>query len=342
MKNRVNFLIISTAFLFVLSCSDRSGKHYRINEKYTEPGIEIKRLEKDLFETDPARLTDLKDSLNTRYGNFLQLFAWVINAGDLGDSTSYEVIRDFVTDRVNYDVYQKVMEKYPDLSAYEQDMEKAWGRYSYHFPDSLIPGIYSFISGFNNSIIVGDSSLAFGLDRYLGSDSRYYRELGIYNYLTKKMVPGRIVPDAFYAWAKASWPRDKQVINDNLLSNIIYEGKLYYFTKSMLYDMPDSLIFGYTAGQMEFCRNNEYRMWEYLIEHDMLFSKDKMLIRKLTGEAPFTTYFTRESPGRASLWLGFRIVESYMMRNRDVSLPGLMTDDNYKGFLEKARYNPEK
>ena len=56
-------------------------------------------------------------------------------------------------------------------------------------------------------------------------------------------------------------------------------------------------------------------MWEYLVEHDMLFSTDPMLIKKLTGDAPFTSYFTSESPGRAANWIGFRIVESYMRKN---------------------------
>ena len=74
------------------------------------------------------------------------------------------------------------------------------------------------------------------------------------------------------------------------------------------------LIFGFTTDQMKFCRNNESQMWQYLIENNLLFSTDQFIIRKLTGEAPFTQYFSNESPGRAAVWLGFRIVESYMMR----------------------------
>ena len=61
-------------------------------------------------------------------------------------------------------------------------------------------------------------------------------------------------------------------------------------------------------------------MWQYLIEKDLLFSTDQLTIRKLTGEAPFTSYFTNESPGRAAVWIGFRIVESYMVKNPDISL----------------------
>jgi hypothetical protein len=81
-------------------------------------------------------------------------------------------------------------------------------------------------------------------------------------------------------------------------------------------------------------------MWQYLIEHDMLFNSDQFTIRKLTGEAPFTSYFTSESPGRAAIWLGFRIVESYMMKNPGVKLADLMADTNVQELLEKAKYSP--
>ncbi|MFO7853360.1 MAG: hypothetical protein ACQERS_13445 [Bacteroidota bacterium] len=339
MKNKVEIAFLSFLLIITVSCRD---SHYAISENLPEPEVKIKRLEKDLFSSDPATLPALKDSLKSKYGTFLQLFAYVINAGDLKDSLAFNLVVDFVTNRYNYELYESVMKKYPDISYYEEEFEEAWANYRYYFPDSVIPQIYTFISGFNNSVIVGDSVLGMGLDRYLGAGHRYYKELGIYNYLRLKMVPEKIVPDAMYAWAKAAWPDSSGESPGDLLSAMLYEGKLHYFTKCMLYDYPDSVIFGFTPGQMKFCENNEYRMWEYLIEHDMLFSTDMMLIRKLTGEAPFTTYFTSESPGRACVWLGFRIIESYMKNNRQVELRDLMVEDEYRKILEEAKYNPPR
>jgi hypothetical protein len=82
-------------------------------------------------------------------------------------------------------------------------------------------------------------------------------------------------------------------------------------------------------------------MWQYLVENDLVFKTDHFIIRKLIGEAPFTSYFTNESPGRAALWLGFRIVESYMARNKGIGLESLMNDINIQGILEKSKYNPQ-
>jgi hypothetical protein len=119
-----------------------------------------------------------------------------------------------------------------------------------------------------------------------------------------------------------------------------HEGKLKYFEKCMLPATADDLIFGFTPEQMKFCAENESLMWQYLVEHNILFSTDQFTIRKLTGEAPFTSYFGKESPGKAAVWLGFRIVESYMMKNSNEKLSEMILKTDVQEILEKAKYSP--
>ena len=40
--------------------------------------------------------------------------------------------------------------------------------------EEKFPEIFTCITGFNNSIITGDSVLGISLDRYLGADCEYY------------------------------------------------------------------------------------------------------------------------------------------------------------------------
>jgi len=156
------------------------------------------------------------------------------------------------------------------------------------------------------------------------------------------MTPENIVPDCMFGLGAHLWDFSTlNYKNDNVLSEIIHNGKLKYFEKSMLPEASDKLIFGFTSDQLKFCRKNESQMWQYLVEHDLLFNSEQFTIRKLTGEAPFTTYFTSESPGRAAVWLGFRIVESYMMKNRDVNLGDLMKNIDVQSILEGAKYSPQ-
>jgi hypothetical protein len=145
-----------------------------------------------------------------------------------------------------------------------------------------------------------------------------------------------------YGWAASDWAfTTLNYPADNVLAEIIHYGKLKYFEKCMLPETPDEIIFGFTAGQMKFCLNNESLMWQYLVENNLLFSSDQLNISKLTGEAPFTGYFTKESPGQAAIWLGFRIIESYMMKNSGIRMEDMIRNTDVQAILEKAKYNPQ-
>jgi hypothetical protein len=322
----------------MISCKKN---HYRINTSSINVRIEIKRLEKDLFSLNPNEIIKTVPDLKNKYGDFLQLFSYVINTGDISDPSFGDLLVRFCTDKLNNEVYQSVLNLYPDISLIERDLKEAFRHYLYYFPDRNVPAVYTCTAGFNNSIITGDSVLGIGLDRYLGATCDYYRRLEIYKYLADRMTPENIVPDCIYGWGATEWDFATLTYSaDNVLSEIIHEGKIKYFEKSMLPEVADEIIFGFTQDQYKFCRNNESQMWQYLIEKNLLFSTDKFTIRKLTGEAPFTSYFTNESPGRAAVWLGFRIVESYMTKNSGIALENLMRDTDIQLILERAKYNP--
>jgi hypothetical protein len=304
--------------------------------------IKIERLEKDLFTLDPGQVIATIPSLKNKYGGFLQLFSLVINTGDVNEESFGDFLLRFCSDKQNNEVYSMTMKQFPDLSRIEAGLGDAFRHYLFYFPTRNVPAVYTCITGFNNSIITGDSILGIGLDRYLGADCEYYPRLNIYKYIAARMTPENIVPDCIYGWAASEW--DFSALKypaDNVLAEIIHDGKLKYFEKCMLPETSDELIFGFTQDQMKFCRNNESQMWQYLIENNLLFSSDQFEIRKLTGEAPFTGYFSKESPGRAAVWIGFRIVESYMMRNPGMKIEEMINNTDVQEILEKAKYSPQ-
>ena len=316
--------------------------HYKVNISSIHVKVEIKRLETDLFTLNPNDIKAMVPSLRQKYNGFLQLFSYVINTGDINDDSFGDFLLRFCTDKQNNDVFTLTMQLYPDITEIELNLQDAFCHYLYYFPERSVPAVFTCITGFNNSIITGDSVLGIGLDRYLGADCKFYPRLEIYNYIAARMTRENIVPDCMYGWGASEW--DFSTLNypaDNVVAEMIHYGKLKYFEKCMLPEISDEIIFGFTPDQMKFCRNNESQMWQYLIENDLLFNSDQFTIRKLTGEAPFTTYFTNESPGRAAVWLGFRIVESYMMKNKSINIEKLMKDINIQVILEKAKYNPQ-
>jgi hypothetical protein len=334
----VLFLLI---FVTLFSAACRRN-HFIVDTSDIDVNIEIKRLEVDLFALNPVEIKDKIPALQAKYDGFLTYFGYVIHIGEPGDSAWSEGLVSFGTDKLNNEVYDATMKVYPDLLNIEGMLSSAFRHYRYYFPQNKIPGVFSCITGFNSSIITADSILGIGLDKYLGADCKYYPGLQIYKYQAAKMNPENVVRDCMYAWASKGWNyKDMGYESDNVLSEIIHEGKLLYFVKSMLPEASDNLIFGFSKEQMKFCSNNEKQMWQYLVEKNLLFSSDQLTKRKLTGEAPYTSYFSNESPGRAVIWTGFRIIESFMLNDRGTSMEDLMKNTDIQGILEKARYNPK-
>jgi hypothetical protein len=339
---KVRFLPCLLIVLIAAPVSSCKRNHYKVNTSSIKVKIEIKRLEKDLFTINPDEVIPAVPSLKKKYGNFLQLFSYVINTGDINEASFGDFLLRFCSDKQNNEVYALTMKQFPDIKALEEGLQKAFSHYLYYFPGKNVPAVFTCITGFNNSIITGDSVLGIGLDRYLGPDCKFYPGLNIYKYIAAKMTPENIIPDCMYGWGASEW--DFSALKypaDNVLAEILHDGKIKYFEKCMLPETSDELIFGFTPDQMKFCRNNESQMWQYLIENNLLFSTDQFNIRKLTGEAPFTSYFTKESPGRAAVWLGFRIIESYMMRNPGIKIEEMIRNTDVQGILEKAKYSPQ-
>lgn len=340
MKRRLTALILLLLITVVMTSCKKN--HYKVNTSSIKVKIEIKRLEKDLFSLNPDEVIPMVPALKKKYDGFLQLFSLVINTGDINETSFGDLLLRFCSDKQNNDVFSLTMKKFPDVKSIEAGLQGAFSHYLYYFPDKGVPAVFTCITGFNNSIITGDSLLGIGLDRYLGADCEYYPRLSIFKYISARMTPENIVPDCIYGWGASEW--DFSALKypvDNVLSEIIHIGKLKYFEKCMLPETSDELIFGFTPGQMKFCRNNESQMWQYLVENNLLFSSDQLTIRKLTGEAPFTAYFTKESPGRAAIWLGFRIVEAYMIKNPEIKIGEMIKNTDVQRILEKAKYSPQ-
>jgi hypothetical protein len=179
--------------------------HYKINVSSIRANVTIKRFEKDIFSLSPEEVIPALPALKQRYPKFLPLFSLVINTGDINDPAFGDFLLRFCTDKQNVEVYNYTIRKYPDLKPYEKGITDAFRHYLYYFPEKKVPDVITCITGFNNSIITGDSVLGISLDRYLGADCEYYPRLDIYKYVAARMTPENIIPDCMYGWAASEW-----------------------------------------------------------------------------------------------------------------------------------------
>ena len=330
------------AFVILFASCRNTPKNQLSNEekqRIENLNIKISRFEKDLFAVKIDSIAAYLPKLEKKYGEFFSIYNYkVIQLGSIKNPEYPDELKRFITDYyMNLD-YQKVMEVYPDISDIEQGLTKAFKNYLTYFPTGKVPSVITCISGWNQSVVTTDTILGIALDKFLGRNCDFYTKLGLSEYMKYTMQRQYIVPVCMRAWANAEFSSPDSA--SNVLGKMLFEGKLFYIEKKILPETNDSIIFGFTPKQLEWCSGNEKQMWTYLIENKLLYSTDFLTIVKLTGPAPFTSYFTSESPGQAALWLGYRIIDSYMSHNSEVTLPELMHDTDYQAILRKSAYQP--
>lgn len=331
---KIQILILILAGVAVSCKQDK----LHVNVSKIQVNITIDRFEKDLFSADPSAIKDSIPVWQKRYGSFLQYFSYIVKLGNINDPSFADRLTLFVTDHINYQIFKRTMEVYPNVDAFKANLEVACKHYQYYFPEKPLPQIVTYIGGLNQSAITGDSLIAMGLDKYLGSNESLYREAGIYQYLIVNMHPEKLASDCITFWGETEFPFYDSI--SNLASNMIYRGKMMYFTRAMLPDQPDTINWGFSAKNLEYCVENEKAMWTELIEKKFLFNTDRFTIDKFILEGPYTKDFGRESPARAAVWIGYKIVSAYMAKNSDISLPMLMAEKDYMKILNLSSYNP--
>jgi len=333
------FLILFFGCLiFATSCKRNKLK---VDISAIKNNIEIVHFTDELFDLDTTNLTQSLTNFSNKYPDFFDLFTYrIIRIGGIADSGFVDLMHQFLTDTMILNVNKLVGEEFGDFVETEKKLNKAFKYYQYHFPNKMLPKIYIYTSGFNQSVVTAQNIIGISLDKYLGSDCPYYKMLNSTPaYKAKNMHKNKITSDVIYAWAASDYEISEN--STTLLDNMIYQGKLMYFVDAMLPDEEDSLKIGFTSDQIKWCRNNEAQMWSQLIERNMLYSNQRMDIIRYINPSPTTSGFPLESPGRTGVWIGWQIVRKYMDKFPETSLADLMTNNDYQQILNDSAYFPD-
>lgn len=339
MKNFYRSAFLVVFVLFISSC-----KHDPLDADVSGvqiPEIKINRLEQDVFNLDTADIKNASEKLQLKYGKFYAAFiSRIINNGELHDSSYALRMKQFIYDRDMRETYETVQKIYPSTNFLRDQFSGVFKHYKYYFPEKKLPAITTMISGFNYAIVPLDSTLAIGLDMYLGSGSKFYQMLALPRYKTLFMNKENIVTDAVRVWTMNEFPYNMN--KSDFLSQIVYFGKIMYLTDALIPNADDTLKIQYTSKQMEYCRQNEFNIWSYFAAQKLLYTTDQAEIMKFTAEGPFTSALSKESAPRIGYWIGWQIVRQYMKNNSAASIQQLMQDTDAQSILAKAKYKPAK
>lgn len=327
---------ITFGLLLVMVCALVACKSNKLKVDVSgiDLDIKIERFEKQLFELNKGSL--LSD-LVKKQPRILALFSEkVIGLGKIDSQNYSQHLNKFLKDSIMNLVVNKVDSVFPNLDVQEEELESGFKHLKYYYPKVEIPRVFSQISGFNQSVVVDKGLIGISLDKYLGKDCEFYALLGRPVYVRKNMAPNRIAQDILLAYALTEFPFKAK--KDNLMEQMIYQGKILYFLQALLPEKDENDIMKYSGDDFKWCVTNESRVWAYIIEHKHLFSTESSMTRNYINDAPFTSGMPQESPGRIGTWIGLQIVKSYMEKHDEVSLPDLMLNDDYASLLRDSAY----
>jgi hypothetical protein len=331
-----NLLFLSAIALMLVGCRKNPME---VDISGIDVNITLERFDRDLFEMDQDTMDRAIGTFYRVYGDFFDVFnVHVINIGPASSRMYSSYLSMFINDPTNKEVFHYTDHVFASTDEMEVSLTDGFRHYLYHYPDSIPPRVVGYVSRFNQGLFTVGHFVGVGLDQYLGSDCDYYRQMGVPQYLARNKVPARIPMDVMYAWATQLYPYNDSL--DNVLSRMIYHGQLAWFVNAMYPDLDELSNMGFTDDQMTWCRNNEKQMWTHLVEEKLLFSTDPLNIRKLVEDAPYTRFYTSESPGRAAVWQGWQIVKAYADRNPKLSVHQVMSQRNYQELLRLSRYDP--
>jgi len=160
--------------------------------------------------------------------------------------------------------------------------------------------------------------------------------------LRRKKDRAYLPTDVLKGWLESEVMADSSAMPNTLLDHILQFGKVLAVAKRCFPKVADTILTGFSQQQLVFCMENEFLMWSSLVQDQKLYTKDPRVISKFMNEAPFSPGMPAESPGKAAVWLGWRIVESFLERNPTEFSNLFSMRWTPEAVLQKSGYNPKK
>ena len=235
----------------------------------------------------------------------------------------------------------EVNKTFKDIELFERDVDHLFKHIKYFFPFAKTPRVITLTNNVDYQIktVYSDSLLLISLDTFLGSENHLYD--GIPNYIRKELDPKYItiqIADKFGAFIIPP------VEDRTFLARMIYEGKKLYLNDLLLPHVPIEDRIVYTKEEFNWALENEKHVWQYFIEKQVLYQTQLEWVQRFIEPAPFSKFYLQldnQTPGRIGSWLGWQIVNSYMIQFPETPLDELLKISPQKLF-NLSKYKPKR
>lgn len=194
-------------------------------------------------------------------------------------------------------------------------------------PQIKFHDIYTIVSPYRQSIYMADSTMLLALNHYLGENHEAYNGFDEYIKRTKdaKYIPYDIVEALI-----GSLLPFETCGNDILLAKMLYAGAIVEAKMQIVPNASLAKALGYSDDELEWVKENELNLWNALVSKELLYSTSYLDFKQLLLPAPNTSVLHAGAPGRVGVYLGYKIIESYMKKYPDMVLQNLFESEFYQ------------
>jgi hypothetical protein len=316
--------------------------------------LQTERFDKDLYALDTNNIGGGLAKLKVKYPDFLNYFLDTLMAyeihGNYTDTVAgiREGLRQFLVYKDFKDLEDTINVHFPNTNTNDEKLVTGFKMMKHYFPDYRIPRVFYLNLGLSKwrSFPLDSNTLCIALDMFLGDNFAPYKAIGLEQYMLSHSRGNYIPVAAFSAIYKGFHPFKPD--EKTLLDLMVQRGKEQYFLHKILPGTPDSVLFGFTQKQLEWCGDNEALIYNFFIHQNLLFSKEAHSVMPYVTDGPFArglepvTDVVKITPGNIGSWIGYRIVSSYMSQHPDVTLSLLVNQDSDPAkLLDEAKYKPK-
>lgn len=313
----------SSLILLLTSCT---SNRLEVDASRTKVQITFVNLDSMLVNSPRSVIPKLFDKYaSSSEGVLAYQLGHCLGIGGFKDAGSLDRIELFRKDPYIQRLESKIASTFKTKYEIQSHIIDGFKHLKFHLPSTVIPNqVYYINSLFVSNVFCSTNEVGIGLDRYLGAKADVIKEL-----------PSQ----EFFQWMKESMRKEyipRDVLSEWIATNIVKEvdgafadkmirwGKIIYLTEASFPTMDKHLLFRYTKNGYEWAEHNEASIWKYIVNEELLFSKNERDHANFLHEGPFTVGLPEKSPDRLGQYLGWKIVHEFMEKNESVSMQDLI------------------
>lgn len=341
-----DFVVLCSAIIVCVSCGSDRAKQEMLAPLSPTLSTDIIRFDHLVHQLPGEDLLPSYTSLTDRYPKFAALYRDELLQAKTPERLEEELRIDqndssFV---LLYDDVQKIM---GDLSDVKPEIDQMLENYLkvFDLPESQLPNVYTFVSGFSYLAFLfddgGKDGLGVGLDMFLGDQFPYatvhpanpnfsqylvrtYNKDHMARKIAEVLVEDQMLPPA----------------KSDFLTLMIWGGKKLYLMDRLLDFKSDSIVIEYTGEQYAWCQENESQIWNHFFEEDLFYETNLTKFNKLIAPAPKSPGMPPEAPGQTGNYMGWQIIKAYMKRYPETSIRDLINLVDAQNLLDQSKYKP--